>query len=71
MKQVRLTGRPMTLEQKRFQDLLNGPHFEFDSRSFHYSMPKKGSSGVIGERNSMLSNDMKYKFNKIFPLLTK
>ena len=31
----------------------HGPHFEFDSRPFNYSMPKEGSSGVIRERNSM------------------
>ena len=31
----------------------HGLHFEFDSRSFNYRMPKEGSSGVIGERNSM------------------
>ena len=31
------------------------PHFEFDSRSFNYSMPKEGKNGVIGERN-----DIKY-----------
>ena len=34
-------------------------------------MPKGGSSGVIRERNSMESPDMKYKFNKIFSLLIK
>ena len=28
-------------------------------------------SGVIGKRNSLLSTDMKYQFNKIFPLLIK
>ena len=28
-----------------------GPHFEFGSRSFNYSMPKEGSSRVTGERN--------------------
>ena len=54
-KQASLTGRPTTLELQRFQDFLNkyGPHFIFDSRSFNYSMPIEGSSGVIGERNSM------------------
>ena len=30
-----------------------GPRFEFDSRSFNCSIPKEGSSGFIGERNSM------------------
>ena len=30
----------------------HGTHFEFDSRTFNYSMPKEGSSGVIGENNS-------------------
>ena len=34
-------------------------------------MPKKRSSGVIGKRNYLLSTDMKYQFNKIFPLLIK
>ena len=34
-------------------------------------MSKERSSGVIGERNSMLSTDMKYQFNNIFPLLIK
>ena len=43
----------------------HGPHFEFDSMSFYYSMSKEESSGVIGERNSMKSNDMKYQFNKV------
>ena len=47
------------------------PHFEFDSRSFNYSMPKQGSSWFIGGRNSMRSTDMKYQFNKIFLLLIK
>ena len=28
----------------------HGPHFEFHSRSFNYSMPKEESSGVIGEK---------------------
>ena len=49
----------------------HGPHFEFDSRPFNYSMPKEGSSGVIRERNSMWSPDMKYQFNKIFSPLIK
>ena len=26
---------------------LHGSHFEFDSRSFNYAMPKEESSGVI------------------------
>ena len=34
-------------------------------------MPKEGSNGVIGERNSMESTDVKYQFNKILPLLRK
>ena len=46
----------------------HGPYLEFDSRSLSYSTPKKGISGVIGERNSMQSTDMKHQFNKIFPL---
>ena len=29
----------------------HGPHSEFNSRSFSSSMPKEGSSTVIGERN--------------------
>ena len=47
------------------------PLFEFDSRSFNCSMSKEGSSGVIGERNSMQSTGMKYQFYKTFPLLIK
>lgn len=31
----------------------HGPHFEFDTRSFNYSVSKVGSSEVIGERSSM------------------
>ena len=31
----------------------HGPHLEFDSTSFNYSMPKEGISGVTGERKSM------------------
>ena len=34
-------------------------------------MPKEGSSGVTGDRNPMQSIDIKYQFNKIFPLLVK
>ena len=49
----------------------HGADFEFDSRSFNYSMPKEASSEVIGERSSMESADMKYQSNKIFPLLIK
>ena len=30
----------------------HGPHLEFDSQSFNYSMLKEGSSGVTGKRNS-------------------
>ena len=29
-------------------------------------MPKEGSNGVIGKKNSMQSTDMKYQFNKIY-----
>ena len=46
------------------------PHFEFDSRSFNFSMPKEISNGVIGERDSMQSTDVKYQFNQIFPTNT-
>ena len=49
--QASLTEPWTTLEQKDF--LNNGPHFEFHSRSFNYSIPNKGNNGVIGERNSM------------------
>ena len=49
----------------------HGSHFELHSRSFNYYMPKKESSGVLRERNSMQSTDMKYQFNKIFSYLTK
>ena len=49
----------------------HGPHFEYNSRSFRYCMPKAGSSGIIVERNSMYLTDMKYQFNKIFPVLKK
>ena len=41
----------------------------YHKRSFNYSIPKEGSSRVIGERNSMLSNYMKCQFNKTFFLL--
>ena len=48
-----------------------GSRFKFDSRSFNYSMSKEESSGVIGERNSIWSTEMKYHFNQIFSLLIK
>ena len=48
-KQGSLTGCSTVLELKRFQDFLNF----FDSRPFNYSMTKEGSSGVIGDRNSI------------------
>ena len=40
---------------KRFQNFLNsmGLILEFNSRSLNYSMPKEGSCGVIGKRNSI------------------
>ena len=62
-----------TVEQTRFQDFLKsiGLILEFNSRSLNYSMPKEGSSGVIGERNSMRSTDMKYQFNMIVPFVIK
>ena len=44
-----LTGCSKSLEYKRFQDFLR-PHFEFNSSSFNYFMPKEGSSGVVGEK---------------------
>ena len=49
-KQVSLTGSLTTLEQKRFQNFLNsmGFNFEFDLRSFNYSMPQEGSSEFMG-----------------------
>ena len=28
----------------------HGSYFKFNSRSYNYSLPKVGSSGVIGER---------------------
>ena len=46
-------------------------HLKLDSRSFNYSIPKEGSSEVIGERNPMQQTDIKYQFNKTFPLLIK
>ena len=52
-KQARLTGHSTTLEQKRFQNFLNSMGFILNSRSLNYSMPKKGRSGVKGERISM------------------
>ena len=53
--QACLAGHLTTLEQKKISRFLesHGPHFEFVSSSFNYSMPKEGSSGVKGERNSM------------------
>ena len=47
------------------------PHLKLDSRSFNYSIPKEGSSEVVGERNPMQQTDIKYQFNKTFPLLIK
>ena len=34
--------------------ILYGTYFEFDPRTFNYSMPKEGSSGVRGKRNYTL-----------------
>ena len=44
-----------TLDNIRTEKISNflekhGPHFEFDSRSFNYSVSKGGNSGVIGEK---------------------
>ena len=54
--QASLTGLSTTLcrieKISRFLEY-HKPHFESNSRSFNYSMPKEKSSGVIGERNSM------------------
>ena len=70
IQQPSLTGCSTKLEQKRFLEQ-HRPHFEFNSKSFNYSIPKEGSSGVLGERNFMQSSDMKYQFNKNFPPLIK
>ena len=45
-----------TLDDNRIENISrfleqHGPHFEFDSWSFNYYMPKEGSCDVIGERN--------------------
>ena len=42
------------------------PPFEFNSRSFNYSMPKEGSSGVTDEKNSMQSTDMNINLIRSF-----
>ena len=44
---------PPFMKERVVRTMYHGPHFEFESRSFNYSMPKERSSGVIGERHSV------------------
>ena len=50
-----------------------GPHFEFESKSFNYSLClKKEAVGLqVKEIYMKYEMYMKYQFNKIFPLLIK
>ena len=69
-----MTGRSTVEKISKFLKQ-HGPHFDFDSGSFTYSVPKsmseEGSSWVMGETESMQSTDMKYQFKKIFLLSIK
>ena len=68
-KKSKFAWTPDGVRTEKFSRFLeqHGPHLEFDSRSFNYSIAKEGSNGVMCEKNSTQLTDMKYQFKmKIF-----